>query len=580
MEGKFATIMERIENAEKWRDSNYADLWRDCFRRYCSEPLPRKEGSNIFVPYTFMQCEVIKARLRESIFAERPYIAALPVEAGDTERAANMQLLLDWQMNEQMEFGSLIGESVAANLIIYGTAITYTGWQLKTRKMVEAAVMEKPLLDAKGLPLFDDSGQPLTMESIAPEAKNVVVYDDPIVVSIPLNDFFVDEEATNIDDARFCGHREYQTKEALEELVMQGKYRIDWQALSEQDNADAYFSDEDAKSLYEVHHYWQDDCHMVLLNREQLICDEANPFWHGMKPYDKCCYSSLPDAFYGIGIPEVLAGLQDELNTTRNQRIDYNSMSLRRMWKMRRGCGLTAHDLVWRQNGVLQVENMDDVMEINIQPMPANAFADEASIKQDMQNTTGCHDILMGLSYTNETATTTLARDSNASMRFRAIISLIIRDLLVPIARKCASMNQQFLTNKRLIRLVGEDNTPSNDLQGISPYDLIGNFDIIFCGSSMDAAANKQLNKEKALQAYSLALADPAYQADDQARMRLFKRVLEALDIKNATSLLPQNVFAAANGEDSALDQMGEPEQAQLLAMAAATQTGIDGESL
>ena len=107
-----------------------------------------------------------------------------------------------------------------------------------------------------------------------------------------------------------------------------------------------------------------------------------------MKPYDKCCYVNLLDDFYGMGIPEALAGLQDELNTARNQRVDYNSMALRRMWKLRRGCGLTARDLVWRQNGVLQVDNMDDIMEINIQGLPADAFANESAIKQDMQDTT------------------------------------------------------------------------------------------------------------------------------------------------------------------------------------------------
>lgn len=304
-----------------------------------------------------------------------------------------------------------------------------------------------------------------------------------------------------------------------------------------------------------------------------------------MKPYDKCCYSLLPGEFYGMGIPEVLTGLQDELNTARNQRIDYNSMSLRRMWKMRRGCGLAARDLVWRQNGVLQVENMDDIMEINIQPIPAAAFADEAAIKQDMQSTTGCHDILMGLSYSRETATTTLARDSNASLRFRAVISALIRDLLVPIARKCASMNQQFLSDSRLIRLTGRENASISDMQAIRPYDLIGNFDIIFCGSSMDAAANKQLNKEKALQAYSLALADPAYQADDHARLRLFQRVLESLDIKNAETLLPAVLAplpADLPGGELGLEaQMPDlPTDEQLLAAINAAAAGLEPEAL
>lgn len=544
MDERQQKIMARIEQAEKWRDANYGALWEDCYRRYRSQPLPRNEGSNIFVPHTYMQCEVIKARIRENLFKERPYISVLPVERGDMAHAANMELLLDWQMNERMSLPRVIGEEAATSLVVYGTAVAYSGWQLKTRRVTRGIPIAKPLRSKQGASLYDDMGQELTMASLEPVESEEVVYDDPLVVNISLADFFVDEEATDIEDARFCGHREYQTREALEALEEQGKYRIDWQQLSENSRKDdSYFGKGEAKSLYEVHHYWEDERHVVILEREQVICDEANPFWHGMKPYDKCCYVNLPDDFYGMGIPEALAGLQDELNTARNQRVDYNSMALRRMWKLRRGCGLTARDLVWRQNGVLQVDNMDDIMEINIQGLPADAFANESAIKQDMQDTTGCHDILMGLSYANETATTTMTRDNNASLRFKSVITGVVNDLLVPIARKCASMDQQFLSEIKMIRILGEDSqySATGDIRGVGPYEICGNFDLIFCGSSIEPAASKQLNKEKALQAYSLALADPAYQADEQARMRLFRRVLEALEIKDAANLLPQS---------------------------------------
>jgi|GEM_PF-5377738 len=530
-------LLERIKIAEDARDAAYGELWQDCLRRYRSEVKTRREGSNLFVPHTFMQCEVIKARVAESLFATRPYIAALPRESADLEHAAKLQTLLDWQMNERLDFARLVGETVVGNMIVYGTAITYTGWQVRTRLVKQAALAERPLLDSDGLPLLDGQGQPLAYESRQVSEVRQVIHDDPVCAHILLTDFYIDPEAADIETARYLGHKEYLSRAQLLDLAEQGKYQIDWERLSPMRRDGEYADSADAGlGFYLLHHYWQEQRHAVILNREQCVLEEENPFWHGLTPYDKCCYVQLPGQFYGMGVPEILAGLQDELNTSRNQRIDYNSLALRRMWKLRKGCGLTARDLLWRQNGVLQVENMDDVQEINIQGLPADAFANEAGVKQDMQDVTGCHDILMGISYANETATTTMTRDNNASLRFKAVVTAVVKDLLLPVARKFAALDQQFLSESRAIRLL---NSPADPLFQVAPGDVDGDYDISYCGAAIESLANKELNKEKALQAYSLALADPAYQADDTARLKLFRKVLEALDIKEAESLLP-----------------------------------------
>ncbi|MBR0375919.1 MAG: hypothetical protein IJH59_05080, partial [Firmicutes bacterium] len=191
-------ILKRIEEAEQWRDKEYGPLWRDCFRRYRSRPEGPREGSNIFVPYTFMQTEVIKARLEESLFAQRPYVSALPREGGDTERAEKMQLLLDWQLNERMDLPRLLSDSIAASVIIYGTGIAYTGWQVRTRRVRKGGWREEPLLDKNGSPLPDETGRPLTGRARESSDSLETVYDDPVVANISLNDFYVDSTADTV----------------------------------------------------------------------------------------------------------------------------------------------------------------------------------------------------------------------------------------------------------------------------------------------------------------------------------------------------------------------------------------------
>jgi len=390
------TILERIEVAEGSRKAKHEDKWRDCYRRFRSLPEGKREGSNIFVPYTFMQCAVVQARIASSMFANRPYVTVLPREDADMEQAELLQILVDWQLEDRMNIRQSLGEEVMQSLIVYGTGITYTGWKVAIRKMKYPEIREAPLADQfTNMPMQDETGRIITVPEREIVEEERAVYDDPIVQCIDLFDFFCDPYAADIGGARYCGHKEYQTKAQLTDLVKQGKYKIDFKTLApvtvekaaqvkrgDGPGEDTGDGDSPAFGMYLVHHYWEDNRHVVIINRKQIALNEENPFWHGQKPYDKCCYQPLSGEFYGVGIPEMCAGLQDELNTSRNQRVDYNSMAIRRMFKVRRGSGITQEDLVWRQGGVIQVNDPADVLEINIQELPASAFANEDNIEQ------------------------------------------------------------------------------------------------------------------------------------------------------------------------------------------------------
>ena len=557
----FAEIQQRIQTGENWRDSQFIPLWQDCYRQYRSRRKEPKEGkkpqevgrSSVYVPYTFMQVEVIKARLVESLFNSRPYISVLPRESNDEQMAEHVQSLLSWQFDDRMGLERVFSEHLLADITIFGTAISYTGWLVRKRKTKHRTRVERPLEYMDGLPALQEDKTPVIMPFIEVVEEDELVYDDPVVQKIDLFDFFVDPAATNIADARYCGHREWLSKDNLKELEETADWNINWKELyaesplygGKQIRADvrggslALDESGEKNGLFKVTHYWEDGRHVVIINDTVCALDEENPFWHGMKPYDKCCYVTLSNEFYGMGIPEILFDLQAELNTNRNQRIDYMSMALRRMWKLRKGCGLMAKDLVWRQNGVIQVEEMDDVQEIAVQPLPASAFSHEDVVKQDMRDATGCHDIIMGLGFTsNETATTTMTKDNNASIRFKDIVRAVVQDLLVPIAKKCVSLDQQFLEEDRLIRL-SSSVEPGDSLLTVSPDDLMGCFDVTYVGTSVDALANRELNKQKIQEVYNLAMANPLIQNNPNSQRALLRELLEAHDIRNVEDILP-----------------------------------------
>lgn len=546
----FDAIIQRIEAAESWRKSNYDTGWLDWYRQYRSKFKTARTGSNVFVPYTFMISEVIRSRLAESLFSERPYVSVLPREDGDRDRAEKISTLLDWQLSERMKVANVFKDSILQNMIIFGTAIAYTGWSKKTRKVKQMQQVDTPILDETGNPMMDEYGMERTMLDRQPVDSEIVVYDDPILQSIDLFDFFVDPTAEDIQDARFCGHREYLTKGELQAI---DKYKIKWKGLTPETDIDdgrksrleeqgkSYDSEnytpQDKGGKYLVHHYWEDDRHVVIINKTVVALDEPNPFWHGMKPYDKCVYSPLANNFFGIGLPEMMADLQEELNTIRNQRIDYNSFALRRMWKKKKGAGITSKDLVWRQGGVIELDNMDDLQEILIQTLPASAFTIESGVKQDMRDVTGCHDIIMGLAEADETATTTMTKDNNASIRFKDVVTASCMRLLVPIANKCIALDQQFLTEERAVRLLDE---AAQEVFYISPWELDGNYDVIYVGSAIEPAANKEMEKQRAIDAYTQLAASPLYQQDPEASIKLIEYLLTSLGVTDTEGLLPK----------------------------------------
>ena len=207
----FAEIQQRIQTGENWRDSQFIPLWQDCYRQYRSRRKEPKEGnkpqevgrSSVYVPYTFMQVEVIKARLVESLFNSRPYISVLPRESNDEQMAEHVQSLLSWQFDDRMGLERVFSEHLLADITIFGTAISYTGWLVRKRKTKHRTRVERPLEYMDGLPALQEDKTPVIMPFIEVVEEDELVYDDPVVQKIDLFDFFVDPAATNIADARY-----------------------------------------------------------------------------------------------------------------------------------------------------------------------------------------------------------------------------------------------------------------------------------------------------------------------------------------------------------------------------------------
>lgn len=568
--------LDRIEAAENWRDSAYKDLWQRCYKRYRNyvdklyDPNTGREikdRSNISIPYTFTQVETVLPRLVESLFAARPYVTVKGREPGDEENAKNMETLLDWQMNERLDIQDIFHKGLK-EMCIYGTAVAYVGWKYKERKVIRRQL--QTLLDENNNPIIEvdpTTGEEVEIADYAAVEVTETVWDDPDVKFIDLGLFFVDPNATDIDDARYCGHVAYLTKSELEDMAERDEsMKLKWDEIPKDYRKNNVRNErmaavglpsvqeenvhDDDDRLYEVHYYWEDDKEVIIINRAYLAKDGENPYWHKKKPYVKDVYTEVPHEFYGIGLVEMIEDLQDELNAERNMRIDYRAMNLRRMWKVRRGANIKLSDLRWRQNGIIRVDEMDDLQEIETANIGSDSFNQEGVIKQDIRDTTGAHDVVMGTSGGSATATETMTKDNNASIRFRLIISSVEKRLLVGVTNLMIKNNQQFIDRDLVFRVTGEE----DEWVEMSPEDIQGQFDLMAAGSSVEPLANKEAFKQRMIELYGVLSSDPFMQMYPEKRRNLLKKVLEAFDIKNTEELLPSE-------EDLMMEQQMMQEQ-------------------
>lgn len=572
---QLATLITRIEAAENWRDRNYRDKWTSYYKMWRNhvDQLKDKHGkpitdrSNISIPYAFVMLETVLPRLVVTLFAGRPYVTVkgMPFSLNEYRQAAEMgtrpweanaakmEKLLDYQQNVTFDMQDEFYTGLKI-LGLYGTTVAYTGWRLSERNIVRKEL--RPVTDGEDNPVLDVDGV-TPVKDWQPVQISKKEYDDPEVKFLDLGLFYVDSNAEDIDDARYAGHVEYMSKQQLQTLADQGLLQITWDDVpktgvrNEARNyrmssigipivEDANENNSEDMDLYEVHHYWEDDRYAVIINRGYVARDSDNPFWHKRKPYDKDVYTKVPNEFYGIGVMEMVNDLQLELNTERNQRIDYRSYSMRRMFTYNRDADINPADLVWRQGGTIPRGGEKD--DITVLDAPDNgvaaSFRQEDQTKQDMRDATGAHDVVMGTGSSGKTATETMTTDNNASIRFKLIISSVENRLLVAISRKMIQLNQQFIDDIRLLPLF---NDTEQEWPEIAPEDIQGEFHLIAAGSSVEPLANKEAFKQRMVELYGLVAQDPFMQEFPIKRRNLLKKVFEAFDIQDTDDLLPSD---------------------------------------
>lgn len=546
-EARLSELLSLFKASEDFRrqyDEQALD-WYKLFVGHVEELGEDRAGrSNLHIPATYEMLDTLRARLFKAFFGARPYIDFKPRPQStqdlqsiemDAKKAKLAAALLDEQLEKngiQVKWYNWITSLLNFPAAVFGVGWRYETRKVRRRKQVKRTVVERQLSpDGAGVTMVPV--EQLVDGQFQEVVEDAIVWDDNEIVHIDYFDFWPDPMGHDIDSCRYVWHRVYKTKPDIErELAVLenaggGKvYNIDWEELrgvsgdimsaqSErmssigymQPTSDPDFGDEhtDRLAYHEVLHYWEDNRHAIVIDRKTVAYDGPNPYWrHGKKPFAVKSFDPLPGQFYGMSAVQVIEHLQAELNTLRNQRVDNVAFVLNRMWGVLRSSTLEPADLVSRPGAIIPMDRPEEAWAIPTPDVTQSSYQEEAILRSNMENALGVPAIIRGATPARkETATEVITKNTNASIRFDSKI-MIIEEVFKRLAYLMDCNNQQFIDKTKVARQYGPDG--AEQWAEITPDSVIGEWDYIPAGSSIDPAANRDIRREQLAQLVMTAI--------------------------------------------------------------------------
>jgi hypothetical protein len=181
-----------------------------------------------------------------------------------------------------------------------------------------------------------------------------------------------------------------------------------------------------------------------------------------------------------------------------------------------------------------------------------SSYEEIRALKGDIQEATGASSYIKGMEAEGQTRTASGINmmQAAASARFNLKVRLIESMFIEKLARMLISLDQQFISKPRVVRIVG---MKGQEFRQVTPEDVKGNFDFIPTGSVM--LTNREVRLQQYLMLKKVFGMDPSVN-----QYTLNKMIFKATGEKNIDELLlksPQEIAAQAQQMQLARGGMG-----------------------
>lgn len=490
-----------------------------------AKPKARKGRSSVQPKLIRKQAEWRYSALTEPFLQALNLFRINPVSWEDKQAALQNQLVLNWQFNTKLAKAKLIDEYIRT-AVDEGTVILRVGWSRETMKVkVMAPQYEYYTPGPQDVQLIQQAIQaanddPSQLRSMNPDLAESVNYfkdtgnilrahksgevevdqekvlkNQPTVEVVNTANIYVDPSCQgNPDNANFIIYS-FETSQA--ELKADGRYKNLEQVnftgrsvLSEPDHVtttpdDFAFKDDMRKRVvaYEYWGYYDVNGDGVLKPivatwlGDIMIRMEENPFPDGKLPFVIVPYLPVKRSIYGEPDGSLLEDNQRIIGATVRGMIDVMARSANGQKGMRKDLLDVVNKRKYDNGDDYEfnptVDPRQGIIEHTYPEIPNSAITMITMMNQEAESLTGVKAFSGGLSGDSygQTAAGTRGVLDASSKRETAILRRLA-DGMAKVGQKIIAMNQEWLSEKEMVRITNEEFIP------VARDDLQGNFDL------------------------------------------------------------------------------------------------------
>lgn len=507
-----------VDRSRKFRkNEGYDTLWarlRDMYTAGGATADLNPDEDSIYVNVAFSTINVIYPAVSAGI----PQISIQANDPAKEQAALVVQEIMNfawkhWEVQPAFR-------AAAKDFLMFGHGWAKVGWRYVEEKRplteqeaqeeFEKQRMEMLQVGAANPSLLPDLPSEEDIAANLVTTTTTVLEDRPFVENVSVLDMFVNPEATTMDDIRWIAQRVLRD---LEEVKKDENYKpaarkrlkgthTSYESTDPRRRAEDHADGPDMVELWEFYDVIDGVMCVFATDSEDFLVEPGDMPYHFGHPFVMIRNYEVPDIFYPIGDLEMLYPLQEELNKTRSDMLNFRAAYARK-YLARKSAFATGDEaklasrkdgeIVWVENDSIPLQDVVSRMPIN--ELDPNLFNWSGQIMSDIQEVSGVSEYARGSGGGAKTATEASLIQDALNARSGEKLALVEK-MATDVARKLLKIMQQFMTGDEVARITG----PQGETQWLI-YDresIQGEFDFtVEAGSTQPN--NETFRRQKAI---------------------------------------------------------------------------------